>query len=105
MFDLTTLEDDEEFSLDGADVMMVQTAGATTAETFEMDATDGDGNWTLDPALYTSSSEAVGVLAVGCKPPPLKVDVVIDSGADVSVAPWRPGTLQSSGPVLRRARL
>ncbi|OLP86509.1 Copia protein [Symbiodinium microadriaticum] len=85
VFDLTTLEDDEEFSLDGADVMMVQTAGATTAETFEMDATDGDGNWTLDPALYTSSSEAVGVLAVGCKPPPLKVDVVIDSGADVSV--------------------
>ena len=52
-----------------------------------MDATDGDGNWTLDPALYTSFPETVGVLAVGCKPSPLKVDVVIDSGADVSVAP------------------
>ena len=87
VFDLTTLEDDEEFSLDGADVMVIKAGAAVTAETFEMDATDGDGNWTLDPALYSNLAEVAGVLAVGCKPPPLKVDVVIDSGADVSVAP------------------
>ena len=87
VFDLTTLEDDEEFSLDGADVMVIKAGAAATAETFEMDATDGDGNWTLDPALYRNLAEVAGVLAVGCKPPPFKVDVVIDSGADVSVAP------------------
>ena len=103
VFDMTELDDEEgdfNFGLAGAEVMVIEckevVAGAfgnlepevePLAEfegitAFPMDATDDDGEWTLEPGL--AEAQGFEVLAVQAR-----TEVVIDSGADISVAPLR----------------
>ncbi|CAE7451931.1 GIP, partial [Symbiodinium sp. CCMP2456] len=100
VFDISELEDEGEFSLEAPDVFMISAVGfadgffqdtATSKEkvievpegvpVFSMDHTDGDGMYTLPG----ETGNVFEVLAVSSGP--LEVDVVIDSGADISVAP------------------
>ena len=64
-------------------------------QVFSMDVTDDDGNYTV--AGYDCN--VAGICAVSC-PGPVEVDVVIDSGADLSVAP---ASLRSYGHAARRS--
>ncbi|CAE7781068.1 unnamed protein product [Symbiodinium sp. CCMP2592] len=131
VFDISELDDEGEFSLEGSGVLVLSAVGIrenassnhahndvaleflfgnqahnndalefpfgvqTSAgqvllleypqgvQVFPMDVTDGDGQYTL--ASYEAAPVAT-VCAVSCHGP-AEVDVVIDSGADISVAP------------------
>eukprot|EP00439_Symbiodinium_sp_Y106_P049880 s4767_g6.t1 len=98
VYDISELEDEGEFSLQGAEVVAIFAASpesvyeeewfpdvatqdchealeyASGAQVFAMDVTDGDGEWAEE------------------------LDVVIDSGADVSVAPLRFGSFGTAAP-------
>ncbi|CAE7289458.1 unnamed protein product [Symbiodinium sp. CCMP2592] len=68
---------------------------------FQMDATDHDGNWTLETNEPNANCDLYAqvpgnVLAVQAQP--VQVEVVVDSGADVSVAPLRFAGCGSEGP-------
>ena len=122
LYDLTELDDDEDwansFGLAGADVMMIKCVNlasipegepeffegagpiANVIPTFPMDATDNDGQWTLEPGLAGAEGnpedwvlvpEVAQVLAVQAQS-----EIVIDSGADISVAPFRLAGLGAS---------
>eukprot|EP00439_Symbiodinium_sp_Y106_P046034 s5482_g5.t2 len=106
-FDMSELDDWDVFGSGGSQVMMVEaiavaendhkilSAGGAVPEDaegvirnypqgvqhFAMDAFDGDGDWTYDPDLVRN------VLALEVNGRKEDVEVVIDSGADVSVAP------------------
>ena len=121
LFDLTELDDDGyqgDFGLESAEVMVIScpdlpefAPGVSTegndnmnymgAETFSMDATDGDGNWTFDPSL--GDTYPLSVLAVQARS-----EIVLDSGADISVAPLRLASLGTaagrSGVVMQDAQ-
>ncbi|CAE7327609.1 unnamed protein product [Symbiodinium sp. CCMP2592] len=106
VFDLTKLDEEHggSFGLETRDVMMVKAAPeelygvpfeANEAHSFEvdrgvptfaMDATDGDDEWDFSPELL--AREPLQVNAVSCAK---EIEVIIDSGADVSVAPLRLG--------------
>ncbi|CAE7605318.1 GIP [Symbiodinium sp. CCMP2592] len=99
VFDMTEIDEDgETFSLGGPalSLMMVtasdedQEAGEHEPESedepfgipvFSMDASDGDGHWTICPGLEEASGSPAGVLAVRAQGS-VSVEVVIDSGAD-----------------------
>eukprot|EP00439_Symbiodinium_sp_Y106_P015244 s7793_g2.t1 len=100
IYDLTELDSEPgEFSLDGPNVMMV-----SAVEHFALDATDDDGDWTYSPDLLQGPPAEAVVRMVRASPgPKVKVPVVVDSGADISVAPLkfrRSGVPQPSAGVL-----
>ena len=101
LFDISELDDPDEdgpFSLEPAEVMVVQAVPQGTRlegdwlkwpkpQVFCLDATDGDGRWTLpeyEPNLRMEPVVAVRAVTANRAE---KVEVVVDSGADVSVAP------------------
>ena len=112
MYDISELEDEGEFSLDGADVMAIFAAGpepsyeeewfptgairdyrqafedANGVEVYAMDATDDDGEWCCAPGLAELWPARVRAVQAHRAE---ELDVVVDSGADVSVAPLRFG--------------
>ena len=111
MFDITELDDEGEFSLEGNGVLMIKRVAAGCdgncseepavsdcdgggledfghepafeggVPVFRMDGTDDDGEWTVEPSLekQEATESESGI----------EVDVIIDSGADISVAPLR----------------
>ncbi|CAE7886457.1 unnamed protein product [Symbiodinium sp. KB8] len=91
VFDISELEDEGEFSLEGPEVLMISAVGLSVGSgafpfpagipVFSMDHTDGDGQYTV----AGDAQEVCQVLAVIGQAQ--EIDVVIDSGADVSVAP------------------
>ena len=100
IFDISEVEcesDLGEFSLDGAEVMMV--SAVSTKESgkvmeFRMDSTDEDNEWVVwepsvfDQNLLETEVEINMVQHYGrVQPGGTEVEVVMDSGADVSVAP------------------
>ncbi|CAE7268415.1 unnamed protein product, partial [Symbiodinium sp. CCMP2592] len=105
LFDISAMGDTIPDLFEGdMGVMVVRACGP---EVFQMDATDHDGNWTLETDepnancdLYTQVPG--NVLAVQAQP--VQVEVVVDSGADVPVAPLRFHRLRSQC-MMRRAGL
>ena len=124
LFDISELDDEGEFSLDGPGVMAIKAVGlldaydkaevlrgATTnfaqaladdeAHAFDlgvpvyaMDATDGDGDWYYAQEVL-EAARPMQVRAVKARAGAEELEVVIDSGADVSVAPLRFGSFGS----------
>eukprot|EP00439_Symbiodinium_sp_Y106_P077691 s2610_g16.t1 len=113
---------------DGGAAFVVEGAGGF--EAYRLDATDGDNDWTLAPGVLTeglavapqeeesmeseceSFAEALGasktVAQVNAICAGTEVDVIIDSGADISVAPLRLGRLgresKASGVLMQDAQ-
>ena len=110
LFDISELEDGEDFgnfSLEPAEVMVIRahesswldtldddwSVGAATLaasngpEEFAMDASDWDGDWTEEVIASIRAVSAYG----------REVEVVVDSGADISVAPCAFADLGSPG--------
>ena len=94
IFDMTEVDSDfEDYALDDPHVMMI-----TAAATFALDSQDGDGMWTtvprdlpvynLEPGEPDAEEEPAvpaSILQIGAD---VNItEVVVDSGADVSVAP------------------
>ncbi|CAE7041145.1 unnamed protein product [Symbiodinium sp. CCMP2592] len=78
----------------------------TGAPVYRMDATDDDDDWTLVPGLAALSPEAAeasneeeSVARVCAVTAGVEVDVIIDSGADISVAPVRLSSVGQSAKV------
>ena len=66
--------------------------------TFEMNATDGDDDWTVpwyEPNLRTEEEEPKVMNVRAVQAQGMEVEVVVDSGADISVAPRSFGQLGS----------
>ena len=106
VFDITELDEEGEFSLEGNGVLRIEvvTQGPElgTEEAGEgiqvcpMDATHSDDDWTLCPELVESEAEldeGLAVARVSVVSAGAEVDVIIDFGADISVAPLRLGNL------------
>ena len=113
---------------DGGAVFVVEGAGGF--EAYRLDATDGDNDWTLAPGVLTEGlavapqeEESMGskcesfaetlcasktVAQVNAICAGTEVDVIIDSGADISVAPLRLGGLgresKASGVLMQDAQ-
>ena len=98
IFDISEVESDvDDFALVGSGVMVVSMLDVSSPSlvVHQMDCTDDDGNWTswtpsnqdvdlMEPA----SSKVVEVNMVAASPKkPTVAEVVLDSGADVLVAP------------------
>ena len=99
LFDISGMDDlTSDLLFGNLGVMMVR---ASRPEVYQMDATDHDGNWTVETdepnaSLYVNAQFPGNVLAVQAKP--MQVEVVMDSGADVSVAPLEFACCGSQGP-------
>ena len=119
VFDLTELDDDRggTLGLEARDVMMIKEVpvgfggiplyskkvsrntantlgilptikkGGHAVEVYAMDATDSDDDWELAPDILSEEPLRVNMVARA-----KEVEVIIDSGADVSVAPLDLGT-------------
>ncbi|CAE7198879.1 unnamed protein product [Symbiodinium sp. CCMP2456] len=90
-YDLTPVFEDNRSYLDNSQFEMKPAPGndfgKVFVEHYAMDRTDSEENWTVpwyEPNLLEKRAVAE-VLAVSAKP--VQVEVVVDSGADVSVAP------------------
>ena len=121
IFDMSELDDEGEFDLDGFGVMTISAGGLEDSfeeewfpdvaphvfehalsykaapafdlgvPTFAMDATDHDDEWLWAPG-HPDLREPMRVQAVVARAGPEELEVVIDSGADISVAPLRFGS-------------
>ena len=119
--DMSELDDEGEFDLDGFGVMTISAGGLEDSfeeewfpdvaphvfehalsykaapafdpgvPTFAMDATDHDDEWLWAPG-HPDLKEPMRVQAVVARAGPEELEVVIDSGADISVAPLRFGS-------------
>ncbi|CAE7561573.1 unnamed protein product, partial [Symbiodinium necroappetens] len=119
LFDISELEDGEDFnnfSLEPAEVMMIRAskpswldtldedwgveaaplAASQGPEEFAMDASDWDGDWTV-PWYEPNTQEEVIVSIRAVRAHGREVEVVVDSGADISVAPCAFADLGSPG--------
>ena len=96
IFDISEVDDDDlaGFSLTSPDVLVIKATSEANhpapLPVHTMNATDDDGDWTFPDYMTLDNFLPVGVLAVQsqglCHE---KVEVVVDSGADVSVAPLK----------------
>ena len=84
IFDISEEGDFEGFSLDEGAVMVI-TAGAVPV--FPMDHTDDDGDWVYSPWADRHTEKIQMVQAGKRGKQDIATEVVVDSGADVSVAP------------------
>ena len=73
-----------EFNVGGQAEVEEASVYALGVPVYSMDATDWDNNWCLEPGLEAVEQGPLQVNAVSRAKP---IEVVIDSGADVSVAP------------------
>ena len=106
VFDISEVDEGDSFSLAGPEVLMIQCVGLSEQSevlpinaipVYALDATDGDGKWTLpqydleaEYDLFDENLKACSnVLAIHTKKKMENIEVVVDSGADVSVAPLR----------------
>ncbi|CAE7337252.1 unnamed protein product [Symbiodinium sp. CCMP2592] len=112
IFDMA--EEFEEFELEGGAINMIQIAGVAVeiaahefpeVPHFAMDATDDDEEWTVCPELCYDEPEREHVAVINmvratatAQHTSKAVDVVVDSGADVSVAPLEFRSLGRSSP-------
>ena len=119
LFDISELEDTEDFSnfsLEPAEVMMIRAsrpgwldtldddwgveatplAASQGPEEFAMDASDWDGDWTV-PWYEPNAQEEVVASILSVRAHGREVEVVVGSGADISVAPCAFADLGSPG--------
>ena len=106
VFDISEVDEGDSFSLAGPEVLMIQGVDLSgegevlpmnAIPVYALDATDGDGKWTLpqydleaEYHLFDENLKACSnVLAIHTKKKIENIEVVVDSGADVSVAPLR----------------
>ena len=106
IFDMTEGDEDlEDFALEGSDVLVIEAADEDlyNIPVFPMDATDGDGVWTVwneDHETAASWEPEDQPMTVNMVKVAETTGVIVDSGADVSVAPLCYSTkgCQATGP-------
>ncbi|CAE7948885.1 unnamed protein product [Symbiodinium sp. KB8] len=91
IYDMTELDSDPgDFSLEGLNIMMV--AVVSDPEWYSLDSSDGDDEWTYSPEAAEEElrSRGAGVFMVkAARVDGAQTAIVVDSGADISVAPLR----------------
>ena len=88
IFDIAEEGDLEDFSLEEQAVLMIAATGFDDGvEVFAMDATDGDDDWVYSPWAERCHEKIQMVKAGLPGSKTFEAEVVVDSGADVSVAP------------------
>ena len=88
IFDIAEEGDLEDFSLDEQSVLMIAATGFEDGvQVFAMDATDGDDDWVYSPCAERCHEKIQMVKASLPGSKTFEAEVVVDSGADVSVAP------------------